>query len=369
VIRRWTVCVLALWTSACIMPASKQSPLAPGKPRDLEHLTSAERKAALRQARLWQPTDTASLDLFAGPSGEDTFTFDQHVTCEYSAPDGGQTGMTPKFDCTWKPQLGVDAWGKPDDVVKVKYGRKNGEVYSEVAATRLFWALGFGADAVYPVKVTCLECPIEPWYFHTERRVDEIHYDLATIERKLPGKKIEAWGEQGWSFAELDGVDAPLAHRDALKLLMVFVQNSDNKAPQQRLICLPGKIVTDAAGHQGCTETMAYVQDLGYSFGRATLFNRSRVDLSAWEKTPIWKDPARCVGNLKKSLIASLANPVISEEGRRFLASRLALLSDRQIHDMFRAARLDRRGDSLDEWVRVFKKKRAEIADHTCPAS
>jgi hypothetical protein len=362
VIRRWTVCALALWTSACIMPASKQSPLAPGKPRDLEHLTSAERKAALRQARVWQPIDTASLDLFAGPAGEETFAFDQHVTCEYSAPDGGQTGMTPKFDCAWKP----------DDVVKVKYGRKNGEVYSEVAATRLFWSLGFGADAIYPVKVTCRNCPIEPWYFHTERRVDEKYYDLATIERKLPGKKIEAWGEQGWSFLELDEVDeraAPRAHRDALKLLMVFVQNSDNKAPQQRLICMPEKLVKNAAGHESCTDTFMYVQDLGYSFGKATLLNRSRVDLATWEKTPIWKDPAQCVGHLKKSLIASLSNPRVSEEGRRFLAARLALLSDRQIHDMFKAARLDRRGDSLDDWVRVFKKKRAEIANHTCPAS
>jgi hypothetical protein len=359
VFSRPMVCVMALWASAC-MPASKQSPLAPGKPRDLEHLTSAERKAAIRQARVWQPIDTASLDLLAGPGGEDAFTFDQHVTCEYSAPEGGQTGMTPKFDCALKP----------DDVVKVKYGKKNGEVYSEVAATRLFWSLGFGADAVYPVKVTCRNCPIEPWFFHTERRVDEKNYDFATIERKLPGKKIEAWGEQGWSWSELDEAKAPRAHRDALKLLMVFLQNSDNKAPQQRLICLPGKVVQDPAGHESCSETFLYVQDLGYAFGKATLLNMSRLDLGAWEKTPIWKDPAQCIGNLKKSLIASLSYPRISEEGRSFLTSRLALLSDRQIQDMFKASRVERRGKtSVDDWVRVFKKKRAEIADHTCPAS
>ena len=37
--------------------------------------------------------------------------------------------------------------------VKVKFGENNGEVHGEVAATRLLWALGFGADVMYPVRV------------------------------------------------------------------------------------------------------------------------------------------------------------------------------------------------------------------------
>jgi hypothetical protein len=355
------VCVTVLGMAAC-MPASRQTPLPPGKPRDLEHLSSAERKAALRQASVWQPIDTASLDLLAGPKGKDAFEFDQSVTCEYTAPIGGQTGATPKFDCALAP----------DDVVKVKYGRTNGEVYTEVAASRLFWALGFGADRVYPVKIACRNCPIEPWFFSTERRVPERRYDLATIERRLGGKKIEAWGEPGWSFPELDEVDeraSPRAHRDALKLLMVLIQNSDSKADNQRLLCLPGKSSRDAAGNEHCSASFLYVQDLGYSFGHATFFNMSRADLGAWEKTPIWKDPAQCVGHLKKSSIGTIGYPRISEAGRSFLAARLALLSDTQIHDLFAASRIERRGkEGLEDWVRVFKKKRAEITDHHCPA-
>ena len=31
---------------------------------------------------------------------------------------------------------------------------------------------------------------------------------------------------------------APRAHRDALKLLAVFIQHTDNKAAQQRLVCV-----------------------------------------------------------------------------------------------------------------------------------
>jgi hypothetical protein len=40
-------------------------------------------------------------------------------------------GRSPKFAC----QLAQN------DEVKVDYGKENGEVYAEVAATRLLWAL------------------------------------------------------------------------------------------------------------------------------------------------------------------------------------------------------------------------------------
>ena len=59
-------------------------------------------------------------------------------------PEKPLTGNTPKFPCEVRP----------DDVVKVKYGEKNGEVYAEIAASRLFWALGFKVDRMYPARVT-----------------------------------------------------------------------------------------------------------------------------------------------------------------------------------------------------------------------
>ena len=88
--------------------------------------------------------------------------------------------------------------------MKVKYGRKNGEVYAEVAATRLFWALGFWADRMYPVQVTCRNCPVEPWFWSTEKRVDEKTFEIAAIERRLPGKRIQSKEDEGWRWAELD---------------------------------------------------------------------------------------------------------------------------------------------------------------------
>ena len=345
---------------------SAPSPPAGG---DLGHVTAEERAAYLRRAVVWQPTDIASKDFIVGPPGEGSFTFDQQVACDYVAPDGPTSGATPKFECALTP----------DDVVKVKYGRKNGEVYAEVAATRLFWALGFWADRMYPVQVTCRKCPIEPWYWATEKRVPEKTFEIAAIERRLAGKRIETKEDEGWKWPELDTVDekaggAPRAHRDALKLLMVLLQNSDTKPSNQRMMCPPDAVKTDPSGKESCAHPFLYVQDLGYAFGEATLLSTKKNDLQAWSEEPIWKDQAQCVGNLKKSLPGTFKDPVIGEAGRKFLADLLAQLSDKQITDMFRAARVERfhrheeRNPPISDWVAVFKKKRDEIAGTRCPS-
>src|SRR5262245_28001027 len=108
---------------------------------DLHSVDVSTRRAYLERAQVWRPIETASLDLMAGPPRKDRFVFDARVACDYvDHPDEPLRGATPKFLCR-----------AGDDMMKVKYGKGNGEVYAEVAATRLFWALGFGADSVYPV--------------------------------------------------------------------------------------------------------------------------------------------------------------------------------------------------------------------------
>lgn len=365
-----SLCRLALVATALFAGTAAGRPAPPESPepgRTLDHLTPKERAEYLRRATVWRPTAIPSLDLLAGPQGEGAFAFDQQVSCDYVPPTGPVSGTTPKFECALKP----------GDIVKVKYGRKNGEVYAEVAATRLFWALGFGADRMYPVQVTCRNCPIEPWWWRTEKRVEQKSWEIASIERRLPGKRIESKEGEGWRWPDLDTVDepaggAPRAHRDALKLLMAFIQNSDTKPDNQRIVCPPDAVRTDATGNETCERPFLYVQDLGYAFGEATLFDTSKNDLQDWEGEPIWKDGARCVGNLKKSLMGTLKDPPISEAGRKFLADLLLQLSDKQITDLFTAARVDRfhrhseRNIPVSEWVRVFKKKRDEIVSHRC---
>ena len=104
-----------------------------------------------------------------------------------------KVASTPKFWC----EVG------PDDNVKVKYGESNGEVYGEVAATRLLWALGFGADRMYPVKVICRKCP-ENAVKNSKPAHGERTFDPAAIERKAPGDTMEMFPDSGWGWVELE---------------------------------------------------------------------------------------------------------------------------------------------------------------------
>src|SRR5262249_57662925 len=89
-------------------------------------------------------------------------------------------GATPKFGC-----LVSD-----DDRVKVRYGRDNNEIFAGVAATRLLWALGFGADVLYPVHVICRGCPEALGGEPLPAR--QLRFEFAAIERKMAGHEMEA---------------------------------------------------------------------------------------------------------------------------------------------------------------------------------
>ena len=198
-------------------------------------------------------------------------------------------------------------------------------------------------------------------------------FDPAAVERPAPGSAIEVPGFEGWAWPELDKVNpraggAPRAHVDALKLLAVFVQHSDSKPEQQDLLCAPGGVTRDRAGNESCRSPWLVVKDLGTTFGKATARNTSKMDLDDWSGAASGARATACVGDLPRSLTGSLENPRISEAGRAFLASRLLLLSDRQIRDLFRVAMAERRGGTIDDWVRVFKRKRDEIVKARCAA-
>ncbi len=321
------------------------------------------RLAAIRRAQVWAATDVASMDMRTGPTGRGSFAPDEAVDCTYV--DRVMSGNSPKFTCAISP----------DDEVKVKFGRENGEVYAEVAATRLFWALGFPVDRMYPVRVSCAGCPSQQG---TPQENARVLFDPASIERKLKGWAIEARPDSGWAWSELDQVDeaaggAPHAERDALKLLAVFVQHTDNKPEQQRLLCVDDKSDEELAR---CEHPVMMVNDLGQTFGRANLFNRDRigsVNLDGWVRSPVWSDPKLCIGDLPPSQTGSLDNPQISEAGRKFLSDLLMQLSDAQLRALFDVARFAERKEgkrriaTVDEWVDAFKKKRGEIASRTCP--
>jgi hypothetical protein len=321
-------------------------------------------QALIARSKVWRPTDIAAKDLFKGPQGDGFFKPGETIACDYL--DKKMSGGSPKFACRL-----------PDgDELKVKYGGDNGEVYAEVIATRLLWALGFGADNMYSVRVVCHGCPDRVGGIEKENG-DRI-LDPAAVERKMAGEEL--LGE--WAWTELESIDetqggATKAERDALKLLASLIQHSDSKPVQQRLICLDR--VSKGAG--ACEAPMMMINDVGITFGRANAFNqqpRGSANLAEWAKLPVWKDAGSCVANITGSVSGTLKEPIISEAGRQFLADLLMKLTDRQLRDMFQAARIQLRPrapedgrsgfPAIDEWVAAFKQKRQEIVDHRCPA-
>lgn len=312
---------------------------------------------AIRHAKVWAATDVKSMNLRTGPQGSGAFAPGETITCDFVNQSHG-SGSTPKFHC--KLPSGRE--------LKVRYGKQNGEVYAQVAATRLFWALGFPANRMSPVKVICRGCPADPFEGKPPPAGSApVTFDPATIDEAAPGTTIETKPDEGWKWKELDLINesaggATRAERDALKLLAVFIQHSSNKSINQRIVCV---------NPPACSATQMLIADLGKTFGKANMGNddaTGAANFSAWSREKIWKDASGCVGNLHWTWSGSLSDPVIGEGGRKLLSDRLNQLSDAQLRDLFDVARFQDRDPTatIVQWIDAFKRKRAEISGRAC---
>jgi hypothetical protein len=327
--------------------------------------TLAERTLALRQARVWARIDAAAADVGANPPDPAGTLSDPMVRCKYL--DSPAHGTTTKFDCVLRD----------GEVVKVKYGH-TGEIHAEVAASRLLSALGFGADRMFIIpRVRCYGCVRTPFYtawafdyVHARERVmqsvpDDSYtdFDWVAVERRFGGSQINAAGHEGWAWYELEPVDASRgatrAERDALRLAATIIAHWDNKAPNQRLVCLA------AEGDGPCPNPFAYIQDLGASFGP------NKMDLEHWRAAPIWADAARCTLSMRPFPYdgGTFKDVQISEAGRQLIARQLAALSGRQLTALFTAARFPEfhggkgEGADVNAWVQAFRDKVRQIVD------
>jgi hypothetical protein len=202
--------------------------------------------------------------------------------------------------------------------------------------------------------------------------------------------------DEGWSWKELAQANArPTYERDGLALLGAFLVHSDNKPPQQRLVCDHVKVDQSTKPFTTtCEDSKMIVQDVGATFGSGGLFTSNdgaKMNLENWSGNDLWKkvgkggaDCPACQARLRKSLTAKdgLEDPMVSEEGRRFLAGLMCQLSDTQVADLFhvaRVAQMPRYHNSdgsfksgvtedsvVKQWVDAFKKKREDMAAGRC---
>jgi hypothetical protein len=359
---------LALLLAAAAGCGRDSEPLPPGdytpRPRDRrlevpEGDREGVRKEALRRARVWAAPATAiaDADLGRNPDGPGGFGATDVVECKFQLKSSD--GRSPKFQCI----------APGGDVLKVKYGRNNPETFGEVAATRLVAALGFGADRMYVVgRVRCFGCPTFPYPkvgIFDALRADSsrvVEFEMAVIERRRAGREAG-----GWSWPELETVDpaaggASRAEVDALRLLAVFLNNWDGKPENQRLMC-------DEAAAARCDRPLAYMQDLGQTFGPKS------IDLDGWSRTKVWADAGTCRVSMTDLPWhgSTFRDTAISEGGRTLLAGLLRQLSAVQVRSLFTGARFTeffRNGTAhdVDAWTRTFLDRVAQIADRPpCP--
>lgn len=371
-ISRWPVIVTVVVVAVVITSRGVERPAAQAAAPAKKVVSQAERRDALARAAVWQKPaiEISQANLSAPPDQP------QSIACKFLL--NAASGTAPKFDCTVAS----------GERIRVKYGRTP-EIPSEVAASRLLHALGFGTDNVMLVEnVRCFGCPKEP--FVTMKAVDFtkaeglygklVNYDTfedfewALVERKHTARAIATKDVEGWAFHELNQIDqsqggAPRAHVDALRLLAVFIAHWDNKAENQRLVCLSQQDWPDGGR---CEKPFAMLQDLGGGFGPR------KVDLGGWQTAPIWGDRQTCTATMQSLPYegATFSPVTVTEAGRQHLSALLGQLTDQQIQDLFTGARFDKKKSFLtapakpvSEWVSTFRKKIREVSDGpACPS-
>jgi hypothetical protein len=403
----WLLLPLARERPPYPFPAARRAPLwlPAASTRD-------QRARALRQARVWRPVDPRGVDLTANPPDPDGTLSEPLVRCQYLP--GPVRGTTPKFDCVLKDGEVVKVkYGRtgeiPAEVAATRllsalgFGADSMYVIPRV---RCYGCVRTPFYTMWALDLVGIRSGVER-SIPADRYTD---FEWVAVERRFPGFEIVAerarrervargeaaaaeppsgerlrpergaggqpggagppsesergWGpasseEEGWAWFELEAIDAARganrAERDALRLAAILLSHWDNKAANQRLMCL--------SDQSPCPQPFAYIHDLGATFGP------NKVDLAHWKAVPIWKDAKRCVVSMRDLPYGggTFRETRISEAGRQLIARELSALSDDQIRSLFAAARFPaffESGAAADvaAWSAAFRDKVTQIA-------
>src|SRR5262245_24840566 len=352
--------------------------------------TNQGRQRYLAHAIIWRtPPDLSPADLLKGlpdflADRASDGVSDEGVRCTFTQAGATLGGASPKFLCRTSDgrSLRVKYWDSESQ-------SGNREVFAAIAASRLMWALGFNAIPAISIDVRCEDCPENPENA-TGRRQSKRY--AAMLQAFWPTPSILTGDnlDQGWSWHELDDAIRSLppgpdrarqrTQFDALALLGVFMQHGDRKPEQQRLYCAEpfdaaagdmrtvadrGPMLFERPGAAACPSSAVTILDAGLTFGGAGRLSHGKsatMNLTEWQDKPVFRrnDGAECHGNLIDSLKArgGEPNPLISEEGRRFLLDQFHRLTTDHVRAIFTAARVDqlesrersRAAATIDAW-------------------
>jgi hypothetical protein len=225
-------------------------------------------------------------------------------------------------------------------------------------------------------RLRCHGCPANP--FVTMKVLDLIgnephstdeftDFEWVAVERRFEAAPIEDDERKGWAWWELKDVNAPTEDLDALRLLAVFLAHWDNKADNQRLVCM------DAGAHdpnRPCADPLLMIQDLGATFGP------TKVNLSQWRTMPVWIDRATCTVSMRAMPFhgSTFADARLTEAARLRVGRALASFSDADLRAWLTTARFPQfyaatdDGKDLDAWVAAYRLRVDQIlSGGPCP--
>ena len=384
-------------------------------------ITEASRMACIDQASISFPQVILSAqELYEGDYRVSGFQPDEPIWCRFTPHP--KSGASPKFRChltddryNLKDKSGHiirEAWsvnsdgnltdsggntieshdGSPlkADKIRIKYSTgksRHREVFTEVAASRILWFLGFYSDSMYQVQANCLACMSDPFQSRQKEPVPEInHFFPASVERKVPGKEIKTQKHEGWKKEDLERIykyaTKEKQHEiEAYILAMNLFHYHNFISLQNRVTCLKDQWNKETGE---CYHPVMYIQDLGGSFGSEGLFINPRGDFSAWEGETIFKKKSSCKLRANAGELT-----YVSEGGRKFLWERLQHLTEDKVRSIFTAAHFDLIDPDLreqiqkespqlseqelnrqviDKWVQTFMKRIREIESARCPS-
>lgn len=310
-----------------------------------------------------------------------------------SPPKDGETSVAlyASTDTNNANELKVDHF-------KVKYlkppfpnhNTRFNEVFTEVAASRIMWVLGFPADHVYPMgSVTCIGCGDDPFTNDLKTNTASLKssptvFKVVSAEREVPWYTIQPEGDETWAWEDAAKFysDGTWTHQqrveyDAYRLALGLIHYHNAIAQQNRLSC-----AEFAAKVQGqpktCTQPMIYAQDLGSTFGKAKgamdVFGQNpRGSYSDWEPQTVFSNLASCelratmdgdkqvLKDAQDLMIQRLARLDAQTVKSIFRTARFQMMDQKQIRKLRDAGSANPEEDALDQWTNTFLKRLDEI--------
>jgi hypothetical protein len=264
------------------------------------------------------------------------------------------------------------------------------EVFTEVAASRIMWVLGFPADHVYPVgSAACIGCTADPFTNNLQDNKASLKdapvvFKVVSAERENPWDAIKPEGDETWSWTDAAKfyADGTWTHQqkveyDAYRLALGLFHYHNAIAQQNRVAC--AQWAPKVAGQpRVCQKPMIFVQDLGSTFGKAkgaldVFGTNPRGSFSDWESQTVFTNAADC------ELRATMdGDKQVLKEAQDLMVQRVARLDAQTVKTIFRTARFQMMDQkqirrlrasgsqnaeeaALDEWTNTFLKRIEEI--------